>query len=135
MTAHPSTQLLRDAYQAAGQGDLAPLLDMLSEDIAWTDSTLGPLAGTYGKDQVPQFFSKMMDIYGGTLRLEIDSIVATDGHGIVLTRESGTVGGKPLAWTGAHVWSLDQGRATRFVSYASAEYQWFWAGKQAAVTN
>lgn len=129
MTAHPNARLLASSYQAVEQGDLQPMLAMLSEDITWTDSTLGPLAGTYRKDEVPQFFGKMTDVYGGTLRVEIVSMIADEGHGIVLTRESGTVDGETVAWTGVHVWSFDQGRATGFVGYGSAEYQRFWAAR------
>ena len=135
MTTHPNAQLLRDTYQAVGQGDLQPLLGLLSKDIIWTDCTLGPLAGTYGKDEVPQFFSKMVDVYNGTLRVEIASILADDDHGIVLTREAGTVRGEPVAWSGVHVWSFAQGRATRFVSYGSAEYQRFWASRESAASS
>lgn len=135
MTSHPNAQLLRHAYQAAGRGDLQPLLDMLSEDITWADSTLGPLAGTYRKNQVPQFFGKMMDIYAGTLRVEIVDIMASDDRGIVLTRESGTVEGEAVAWTGVHLWFFHRGRCNRFLSYASAEYQRFWVGRQAATCS
>lgn len=136
MTTHPTAQLLRDAYQAVGQGDLQPMLSMLTEDITWADSTLGPLAGTYTKEEVPQqFFGKMTEVYGGTLQVEIAGIVADDNHAVVLTRESGTVRGESAAWTGVHVWSFDQGRATRFMSYASAEYQRFWNGKHATITG
>lgn len=135
MTAHPNAQLLHGAYQAIEQGDLQPMLGMLSEDIAWTDSTLGPLAGTYRKDEVPQFFGKMMDIYHGTLRVEITGMIAGDDHGIVLTRESGTVDGEPVAWTGVHVYTFDGGRVTRFTSYGSAEYQRFWAGTHSTASR
>src|SRR5207253_3114679 len=109
------------------------LLDLLGEDIAWVDSTLGPLAGVYTKDQVPQFFGKMMEVYRGTLRVEIAAVVADDDRGIVLTREAGTVDGEPVTWTGVHLWQFDQGSCTRFVNYGSAEYQRFWAGRHAAV--
>jgi ketosteroid isomerase-like protein len=135
MTSHPNAQLIRDAYNAVELGNLQPLLGMLSEDIIWIDSTLGPLAGNYTKDQVPQFFARMMDVYGGTLRVEIAGIMADGEHGVVFTRESGTAHGETVAWTGVHVWSFSQGRATRFVNYGSAEYQRFWAGKRADATS
>jgi ketosteroid isomerase-like protein len=136
MTTHPNAQLLQEAYKALSQGDLQPLLSMLSEDITWTDSTLGPLAGTYtGKDEVPQFFGKMMNVYDGTLDVDIADIVASDDHAIVLTRESGTAHGEPVAWTSVHVYSFADGRCHRFVSYGSAEYQRFWAGKQAGYSS
>lgn len=44
MTTHSNAQLLRNAYQAVEHGDLQPMLAMLSGDVTWTDSTLGPLA-------------------------------------------------------------------------------------------
>jgi uncharacterized protein len=136
MTTHPNAQLLPEVYKALDEGDMRPLLGMLSEDITWVDSTLGPLAGTYvGKDEVPQFFGKMMNVYAGTLRVEIVDVVASDDHGIVLTRESGTAHGEPVTWTSVHVWSFDQGRCNRFVNYGSAEYQRFWAGKQGAFSS
>jgi hypothetical protein len=120
-------------FDAAGGGDAA------ARTVArWSgrvDSTLGPLAGSYSNEEVPQFFGKMADVYGGTLRAEIASTVADGDHLIVLTRESGTVRGEPVAWTGVHVWSFDEGLATRFVSYGSAEYQRFWASRESAATH
>jgi ketosteroid isomerase-like protein len=133
MTTHPNAHRLRDAYQAVGQGDLQPMLALLREDATWTDSTLGPLAGTYGNGQVTQFFAAMMEVYRGTLQVEIASIIADDDHGVVLTRESGTVDGEQVAWTSVHVYSFDHGRVRSFVSYGSAEYQRFWSGKRAAL--
>jgi len=130
MSSHPKTELLRNADDAFERGDLQPLLDLLSDDIEWVDSTLGPLAGTYrGKAGVPQFFGKMMDIYKGNLRVEVLDILANDDHGIVLTRESGTVEGDPIAWNSVHEFSFSDGRVKRFVSYGSAEYQRFWLGR------
>jgi ketosteroid isomerase-like protein len=131
MTEHRNAQRLRDAYQAVGQGDLRPMLALLREDATWTDSTLGPLAGTYGKGEIPRFFATMTEVYHGTLRVEIDCIVADADHAIVLTRESGTADGKQVAWTSVHVYSFDQDHVTSFVNYGSAEYQRFWAGEHA----
>jgi ketosteroid isomerase-like protein len=135
MTTHPNAQLLQNSYRAIEHGDLHPMLRSLSDDMTWIDSTVGPLAGSYRKDEVPQFFAKMMDVYAGTLRVEIASTIADDYHGIVLTRESGMVDGEHVAWTGVHVYTFDGGRVTRFVNYGSAEYQRFWAGKHEAASR
>jgi hypothetical protein len=43
------------------------------------------------------------------------------------------VDGEPVAWTSVHAYSFHHGRVRSFVSYGSAEYQRFWAGKHAAV--
>ncbi len=47
MTLHSNAGLLKGAYDAFAGGDIQPLLDLLSEEIVWVDSTLGPLAGAY----------------------------------------------------------------------------------------
>jgi ketosteroid isomerase-like protein len=102
-------------------------VDLLSDDVEWVDSTLGPLAGTYqGKTEVPQFFARMTDIYKGNLRVQVLDIIANDEHGVVLTRESGTVDGDSMAWNGVHEFTFSNRRVSRFVSYASAEYQRYW---------
>ncbi|MCH5675867.1 nuclear transport factor 2 family protein [Streptomyces gilvus] len=128
MTTHPNATRLHQAYQALEQGDMQPMLGLLTDDVTWIDSTLGPLAGTYrGKAEVPEFFAKMMEVYEGSLRVEIVAVVADDDHAIVLTRESGSPQGHTVAWTGAHVWSFTGDHCHRFVNYGSAEYQRFWS--------
>jgi ketosteroid isomerase-like protein len=130
MTLHANAERLRSGYDAFENGDLQPLLDLLSEDIEWVDSTVGPLTGAYhGKAEVSELFGKMMNLYKGNLRVEVVDIIANDDHGIVLTRESGTVDGDPVAWNSVHQFSFAGGRVDRFVSYGSAEYQSYWIGR------
>jgi ketosteroid isomerase-like protein len=129
-TTHPNALRLRETYEAFDRGDLGPLFGLMSDDIEWVDSTIGPLAGTYnGKEQVPQFFARMMDVYAGSLRVQIVDIVANENHGVVLTRESGTTGSQEIAWTSVHVWSFRDGQADRFTNYSSADFQKFWAAR------
>ena len=68
----------------------------------------------------------MMEIYSGTLRLEVVDILANDEHGVVLTKESGTASGESVAWNGVHLWTFCEGRCAGFVAYADAAYQGFW---------
>lgn len=126
--AHPNVDLLRRAYEAAGTGDLQPLLDALADDITWRDSSLGPLAGEYhGKDEVLAFFGKMMEVYAGTLRAEVHDILANDGHGVVLTRERGETAGHAVSWAGTHIWTFRDGRCTQFLAMNDGVYNRFWA--------
>jgi ketosteroid isomerase-like protein len=126
--AHPTADLLRRAYEAAGTGDLQPLLDALADDVTWRDSSLGPLAGEYhGKDDVLAFFGKMMEVYAGTLRLDVQAILADDVRGVVLTRERGETGGEPVSWTGTHIWTFRDGRCTEFLAMNDGVYNRFWA--------
>ena len=126
--AHPNAGLLRRAYEAAGTGDLQPLLDVLADDITWRDSSLGPLAGEYhGKDEILDFFAKMMEVYAGTLRLDVQDILASDDRGVVLTRERGETAGGPVSWTGTHIWTFRDGRGTEFLAMNDGVYNRFWA--------
>jgi hypothetical protein len=79
-----------------------------------------------------RLFGKMMDVYGGTLRLEVVDIFANDNRGVVLTRETGTTDGETVKWSGVHIWSFRDGRCTQFVAYADAIYQRFWSTKTRA---
>jgi ketosteroid isomerase-like protein len=128
--AHPNETLLRKAYEGFGRGDLEPLLGALTDDITWTDSTLGPLAGDYtGTDEVLGLFGRMMEVYGGTLRLEVLDILANDDRAVVLTREQGTAADELVRWTGVHVWRFRDGRCEQFIAYADAHYQRFWSDR------
>ncbi len=130
MTIHPNAERLRRTYQQLEQGEMQPLLALLADDVIWIDSTLGPLAGEYrGKGEVPRFFATMMDVYRGSLRVEIAAVIADDEHAVVLTRESGNVRDQPVSWSSVHVWSFTGEQCHRFVNYGSAEYQRFWAGR------
>jgi ketosteroid isomerase-like protein len=127
---HPNEQLLREAYDGFTSGDLDPLLAALTDDIAWRDSTIGPLAGDYnGKNEVLGLFGRMMEVYAGTMRLEVVDILANDSRGVVLTREQGTASGETANWTGVHVWGFRDGRCAQLVTYADADYQQFWAAR------
>ena len=74
-----------------------------------------------------------MGIYGDTFRLEITAILADDDRGVVLTSEAGSSDGGSLAWTGVHLWTFQDGRCTRFQSFADKAYNHFWAQRPAEV--
>jgi len=83
---HPNAKLPRARTRPSATGTL-PLLGALTDDIPRHDSTVGPLAGAYtGKDQVLGLFGEMMEVHGGTPRLEVADIFANDGRGVLLTQ-------------------------------------------------
>ena len=102
----------------------------LADDVTWCDSSLGPLAGEYhGKDAVLAFFGKMMEVYAGTLRVEVQAILADDDRGVVLTRERSESGGEPVSWTGTHIWTFRDGRCMDFLAMNDGVYNRFWAAR------
>jgi uncharacterized protein len=125
---HPQEQLLRSNYEAFTNGDVSPILNSFADDIQWHVSGRSPVAGDYsGKAEVLDFFSRMMDLYGGTLRLEVIDGFANDEHGIVITRESAEFAGQPLEYSGIHHWTFDGPSCVRFQNYTDDAYDDFWA--------
>jgi ketosteroid isomerase-like protein len=124
---HPHERLLRANYEAFTKGDMNPMLDSLTHDIQWHVSGPSPVAGDYsGKGEVVDFFAKMMELYGGTLRIDVIDVLANDDHGIVLTRERGEHAGKAVEYEGVHRWHFRAGECARFENYYDDAYQEFW---------
>jgi uncharacterized protein len=125
---HPNERMLSNAYTAFATGDLATVTAMFSDDIAWHASGTSPVSGDYtGKDEILQFFGKMMQAYDGTLQVQVLDILANDNHGVVLTNERGTSGGQTVEFRSVHLWTISDGRCTRFVSYEDDAYHQFWS--------
>jgi ketosteroid isomerase-like protein len=125
---HPNEEMLKNAYDAFATGELARVTAMFSDDIAWHASGTSPVSGDYtGKDEVLQFFGKMMQTYDGTLQVQVLDILANDHHGVVLTSERGTSGGRTVEFRSVHLWTISDGRCIRFVSYEDDPYHQFWS--------
>jgi len=129
---HPNETMIRTAYDAvSSSGDLAPMLDMLGDEIRWNVSGESPLAGEYeGKDGILRFFAAMAEQYDNTLNVQVCDVVANDHRAVVLTAESGTVDGHELTWTSAHVYGIANGVVVDFSSYTDDAYHAFWSAQR-----
>lgn len=127
------TQRIRDSLRAsydafASKGELTPLIDSLADDIRWHVSGRSPLAGHYrGKAEVLALFARMMELYRGTLRLQVLDILASEAHAIVLTQEWAEYAGKKFEWHGVHLWTIGAGQFTQFEVYNDDAYHALWA--------
>lgn len=92
---HPNHDLIKRAYDAFGRGDIPTVLGILDKGIRWHVPGQSPLSGDYiGHEQVLGFFQKSMELSGGTLRIELHDIVASDAVVFVLCTLSATRSGK-----------------------------------------
>jgi ketosteroid isomerase-like protein len=100
-------------------------MDSLAEDIKWHVSGQSPLAGKYvGKGEVLGFFGKMMNLYEGSLKLDVLDILASDRHGVVLTREAAQYDGRSVEFRSVHLWEISGGKLKQFhVFYDDAYHQ------------
>jgi uncharacterized protein len=113
-----NAQLLRQAYDAFARGDVPTVLQILADQITWHVPGRSPLSGDYkGHDEVVGFFTRSMELSGGTLRVDVDEIVADGERVIVLTTVSAERNGRHWSTPEVHVWRVVDGRATEFCEY------------------
>src|SRR2546423_11837806 len=83
--AHANEDLLRKGYEAFATGDMATLNELFADDIVWHAPGRNALAGTFrGKNEVFGNLQSVMEMTGGTFKLDIHDLLADDEHGVVL---------------------------------------------------
>jgi ketosteroid isomerase-like protein len=111
-------ELLRHAYEAFAAGDVPTVLETCSDEITWHVPGRSPLSGDYkGHDEVVGFFGKSMELSGGTLRVEVDEILAAGARVIALTTVSAERNGRRWSSPEVHVWRVVEGKAVEFREY------------------
>jgi uncharacterized protein len=116
--AHPNEDLLRRGYEAFGAGDIETVMALFADDIVWHVGGSSQLAGDYrGHDEVMGFFGRLMEVSGGTFRLEIHDVLANDQHGTVLVTAYGERDGMTIAAREVNIWHLADGKATEFWAF------------------
>jgi ketosteroid isomerase-like protein len=118
------------AYDAFGRGDIAAVLAVLDPAISWHVPGRSPLSGDYkGHDQVLGFFAKSMELSDGTLRVDVDELVAEGGRVVAVTTVSAERSGRRWSSPEVHVWTVVDGRATEFVEFQGDQQteDEFWA--------
>jgi uncharacterized protein len=124
MTARPNelgartnVDVVREAYEAVGRGDIPVLLDLLTDDVEWTlqGPSVIPFAGTRrGREGVVEFFS----LLGETVefqQFEPREFVAQGDTVVVLGFESNLIKptGRTFEQEWAHVYTLRDGKVAK----------------------
>lgn len=129
--AHANEEPIRRAYEAFGRGDVPAVLAEFADDIRWHVGGRSAVGGDYnGHQEVVSFFTKLMEGSGGTFRVDVHDVIASDDHVVVLTRETAQRGDASLDGTHVHVWHVEDGKATEFWGAQFDQYAWddFWGG-------
>jgi ketosteroid isomerase-like protein len=115
MMAHPNAELVRNGYDAFARGDTDTVMSLLADDIVWHIPGRNPLAGDYeGHDGVMRFLGSLMESTGGTFRLSVHDITASDEHVVAIVDVHAERNGRPWDTHALHVWHVRDGKAVEF---------------------
>lgn len=116
--ANANEDLLRRGYAAFAAGDIDTVLGVFADDIAWHISGQSQISGDYhGHQEVVGFFGRLMELTGGTFRLEVHDVLANDTHGAVLVTVYAQRDGEQFEMREVHTWHLAGGKATEFWAF------------------
>jgi ketosteroid isomerase-like protein len=114
----PNVLTVERIYEAFRKRDLPTIFALCAEDVEIRQSTEMPWGGTYqGHDGLGQFFAALARHLDTTV--DIDRFIDAGDSLVALGRTHGTARatGSSFDVPVAHVWSLENGRATRFHAY------------------
>src|SRR5439155_20734723 len=113
-----NAEVVRSAYDAFGRGDIPAILDMLAPDVDWNVPDVLPHGGSFrGPDAVGGFFQGIGERWE-SFTVDVGELLTGGDEVATVGRADGTLrGGGPAGYGFAHVFSLGDGRITRFREY------------------
>ena len=114
------TQTVQDLYAAFGRGDVAAILNLVTDDVDWNNDRVAshecPWNGNFsGKARVPEFFKAVDQLYISVF--EPRTFVETGNHVAVLLRIESRVkkNGQSLQNDSIHLWTFnDNGKISAY---------------------
>ena len=121
---HPNAIALEKMYADFAKGDLAAMLSSCDDKISFQMSGKSKVAGKFTKATFgPDFVAKLMEMSGGTLKVEVHDILASDRHGVVLASDHLTRKGETVQLRTVHVWRFENGKPVAWYEYPRDLYQ------------
>ena len=123
-TDHPNATLFRRGYDAFNSGNMDTLRELFDQNVVWHVGGRDRFSGDKrGLDNTLAFFPELVQVSGGTFRLDVHDIVANDDHAIALVTSHIEVDGKPYDDIGAHAVHIRGGKVTESWFFAWNPYQ------------
>jgi ketosteroid isomerase-like protein len=120
---HPDEELVRRGYDAFSRSDMETLREVFHPDLVWHSPGRNQLAGDHrGVEAVLGFFGRTMELTGGTFRVEVHDVVASDEHVVGLNSVAAHWAGKTLNGRNALVFHIRDGRATEVWQFWEDQY-------------
>lgn len=118
---HPNVGRLESFLEAYADGDAAGMRECLADDAVWHVGGTHRLSGDYhGASSILEYFGRVGEETGGTLRLERLELLANDERGAAFLRVVGDRGDRHLDVTMAEAFRFDGvGRIEEFWAHAT----------------
>jgi ketosteroid isomerase-like protein len=121
---HPNATILEKMYADFAKGDLPAMLAACDDKITFQVAGQSQVAGKFTKaDFVSGFVAKLMELTGGTLKVEVHDVLASDRHGVVLASDHFTRAGQVVQLRTVHVWRFENGKPVAWYEYPRDMYQ------------
>lgn len=130
MSEHANVDILRRTLKAFQSGDMPTLAQLLAPDVVWRLPGKSALAKDYrGQDEVFGFFGRLMELTGGTFKVESLGMFANDTGGVFIDRLTAQREGRKLDVRLALHVTIRDGVIVEGVDHFHQEHLWdaFWA--------
>lgn len=130
MSQHENLTLMRRTLEAFRSGDAPTLGEVFAPDVVWRVPGRSVLAGTYtGQAEVFGFFGRLMELTGGTFRVESLGLLADEKGGVFVDRLRAERNGRQLDVRICLSVRIEQGRIVEGIDHFHQEHLWdaFWA--------
>jgi ketosteroid isomerase-like protein len=110
--AHPNEDLVREAYDVFGRGDLETLGQMMAADVVHVTPGNNPTSGEHkGQDEVFGMYGQLFELSDGTLQVQLLDATA-EGDDTVVARHHATAtrGDKALDQEATIVFTIEDGK-------------------------
>lgn len=121
MNEETNTQIIRDAYEKFGSGDVPGLLSLFADDIDWATPHIenAPFSGNrLGLEEVGEFF-KLLGEAEDIAFFEPDEFIAQGDKVVVLGSSKATVKSTSRSYETdwVHVFTVKDGKVTNFAEF------------------
>jgi ketosteroid isomerase-like protein len=119
-----NTDVIKGAYGAFAQGDIAGVLAVLSERVEWDVTSVLPEAGSWrGRDGAGEFFDNLASKWAD-LTVEVETLVSEGEHVVGFGRAAGRLrehGDAAAGYSFVHSFTVLDGAVTRFRAWADPD--------------
>jgi ketosteroid isomerase-like protein len=112
-----NASVLRQLLAAFALGDMDAVKERLAPDVRYRIPGRSKIAGTYqGPDEVLDLIRRVIEMTGGTLKVEVHDLLANEHHGVLLLRGSAVRGGKAFSYELVDVYHFKDGKIADVVT-------------------